>query len=73
MPRHTDWQSISIAAVFGAVATLTVLILLFPTAIILILSFTGEELLHFPPASYSLRWYQALLDANESQDAALVA
>ena len=73
MPRHIDWQTLSFTAVFGAIAALTVLVLVFPTAVILILSFTGEDSLHFPPSSYSLRWYQALLDANEIQDAALVS
>ncbi len=63
----------SFNAVFGLVAAITVVVLVGPTLVILLLSFTGEESLHFPPASYSLRWYAALLDANEIQDAALVS
>jgi putative spermidine/putrescine transport system permease protein len=68
-----DWEALSFRAVFGVIAAITAFILVFPTAVILILSFTGEDSLHFPPTSYSLRWYAALIDANEIQDAALVS
>ena len=73
MDRHFDWDAQSFRAVFGLVSLITVFILIAPTAIILILSFTGEEALRFPPASYSLRWYTALLSANELQDAAILS
>ncbi len=73
MRRTLDWGAISFTAVFGTLAAVTVVALLGPTLVILLLSFTGEESLHFPPSSYSLRWYVALLDANEIQDAALVS
>jgi putative spermidine/putrescine transport system permease protein len=33
-------------------------VLLFPIAILLVLSFSAESYLHFPPHSWSLRWYQ---------------
>jgi len=42
------------------VHTLTVLlcvVLIAPILIVLILSFSGEALLQFPPRSWSLRWY----------------
>ena len=68
-----DWDAASFRAVFGLVAAVTVVMLVGPTLVILLLSFSGEESLHFPPGSYSLRWYAALLDANEIQDAALVS
>ena len=71
--RHIDWGLASFRAVFGVLAAVTVLVLVFPTAVILILSFTGEDSLHFPPASYSFRSYLALVDAREIQDAALVS
>jgi putative spermidine/putrescine transport system permease protein len=73
MQRHVDWEALSFRAVFGLIALITVFVLVAPTAVILILSFTGEEALRFPPASYSLRWYAALLDANELQDAAFIS
>ncbi|MEP9368343.1 ABC transporter permease [Xanthobacter sp. VNH20] len=50
---------------FGFFALVSIVVLAGPTLVILILSFTGEESLRFPPASYSLRWYAALADANE--------
>jgi putative spermidine/putrescine transport system permease protein len=73
MHKSIDWNLASFRAVFGLIAGLTVLVLVGPTLVILLLSFTGEESLHFPPNSYSFRWYLALLDANEIQDAALVS
>lgn len=73
MRLTTDWEALSFRVVFNAIALVAVVVLVAPTAVILILSFTGEEALRFPPASYSLRWYAALFDANELQDAALVS
>ena len=40
------------------------------SVVILILSFTAEESLRFPPQEYSVRWYEALWEASEIQDAA---
>ena len=71
--RRVDWSALSFTAVFGVIAAVTVVVLLGPTVVILVLSFTGEDSLHFPPASYSVRPYLALLDAYEIQDAALVS
>lgn len=68
-----DWQALSFTAVFGLVSLICIIVLAGPTLVILILSFTGEEALHFPPSSYSLRWYVALLDANELQAALWVS
>jgi putative spermidine/putrescine transport system permease protein len=73
MRRHIDWEMASFRGVFGLIALITVFVLIFPTLVILILSFTAEDALRFPPSSYSFRWYAALLDANEIQDAALVS
>lgn len=64
-----DWEALSFRAAFGLLSAITIFVLIAPTAVILILSFTGDEALRFPPESYSLRWYRALLDANELQDA----
>ena len=68
-----DWQTLSFNTVFGLLSLISVILLAGPTLVILILSFTGEEALHFPPASYSLRWYAALIDANELQAALWVS
>ncbi len=37
------------------------LLLLFPIVILVVLSFSGDSYLHFPPNSLSLRWYQRFL------------
>ncbi len=68
--RALDWEAFSFQFVFWMIGAVCVLLLIFPSIVILILSFTGEESLHFPPSSYSTRWYEALLDANEIRDAA---
>ncbi len=73
MRRVLDGEALSFKLVFGAIAAITAVVLVAPTLVILILSFTGEESLRFPPSSYSTRWYTALLDANEIQAAALVS
>ncbi len=65
MPWPVDWSLLSFRVVLGLLAAVAIVALLFPTAVILLLSLSGEESLHFPPASYSLRWYVALLSANE--------
>jgi putative spermidine/putrescine transport system permease protein len=50
----------SFALVFGLLGALAILLLLAPTAIVLITSFTSDYSLKFPPTGYSTRWYQAL-------------
>jgi len=67
------WEALSFRLVFGTVATLTALVLVFPTIVILVLSFNAEPSLRFPPTAYSFRWYAALLVANEIQAAAWVS
>ena len=44
--------------------------LIAPTIIVLLTSLTASESLKFPPAGLSLRWYYALLDADQMQRAA---
>ncbi len=66
-PMHRNWESLSFSILFGVLAFICIVVLAGPTLVILILSFTGEESLRFPPASYSLRWYAALTQANELQ------
>lgn len=73
MRTAIDWEALSFKAAFGLIALAAVFVLIAPTAVILIMSFTGEEALQFPPASYSLRWYAALLDANELQESFLIS
>lgn len=56
----------SFAFVFGVLGAAAVLLLVGPTVIVLITSFTSAYSLKFPPPGYSVRWYQALW--NESPE-----
>ena len=47
------------------------MILIAPTLIVIIVSFTNGFSLKFPPPGYSLRWYAALIDAWQLHFAAL--
>ena len=55
---------------FGAMTAITLIVLVAPTIVILMTSFTASESLKFPPDGYSLRWYRELLDADQMQRAA---
>ena len=57
----------------GTLAGLTMLLLTAPTAVVLIISFTGGITLKFPPPSWSLRWYVELLDSFEIIQPALTS
>ena len=70
-PRYsTDWEALSLRAVFGALAAIAIVFLVGPTVIMLLTSFTASQSLKFPPDGLSLRWYAALLDADQMQAAA---
>jgi putative spermidine/putrescine transport system permease protein len=49
----------------GILAGFTMLLLLAPTAVVVIISFTGGITLKFPPPSWSVRWYLELLKSDE--------
>jgi len=68
--RRADWDALSLRVVFGLLAAIALVFLVAPTIIVLLTSFTASESLKFPPAGYSLRWYRALLDADQMQAAA---
>jgi putative spermidine/putrescine transport system permease protein len=70
-PRYsTDWEALSLRVVFGALAAIAIVFLVGPTVIMLLTSFTASQSLRFPPDGLSLRWYAALLDADQMQAAA---
>src|SRR5947199_10421999 len=70
-PRYsTDWEALSLRLVFGALAAIAIVFLVAPTLIMLLTSFTASQSLKFPPDGLSLRWYIALLDADQMQAAA---
>jgi putative spermidine/putrescine transport system permease protein len=65
-----DWEAASLRLVFVAATLLAMVFLIAPTIIVLITSLTASESLKFPPSGLSLRWYYALLDADQMQRAA---
>ncbi|SDR64240.1 putative spermidine/putrescine transport system permease protein [Rhizobiales bacterium GAS113] len=48
-------------AAFGLIV---LVFLIVPSVIVVVMSFSGEDMLSFPPASWSLRWYQAFFADN---------
>ncbi len=68
--RPLDLEQLSFTATFGVLAALGILLLVLPTFVVVIVSFTDSFSLRFPPPGYSLRWYAALADAWQLQFAA---
>jgi putative spermidine/putrescine transport system permease protein len=65
-------ERLSFALVFGLVGAAALALLVAPTVIVLITSFTNAYSLRFPPPGYSTRWYEALWhDSPEIVAAAL--
>jgi putative spermidine/putrescine transport system permease protein len=70
-PRYAiDWEAASLRILFGAMTVFAMVFLIAPTIVVLITSLTASESLRFPPPGLSLRWYYALLDADQMQRAA---
>ena len=63
------WDALSINVVFGLLAGVALIFLVAPTVVVLVTSFTSSQSLRFPPPGFSLRWYVALLDADQMQRA----
>ncbi|MGI4857493.1 MAG: ABC transporter permease [Janthinobacterium lividum] len=76
-PRGASRRAVllpSFRVTMGAVGALGLLLLLLPTVIVLITSFTSGYSLRFPPSGFSLRWYRALaFDSPEIRDALWVS
>lgn len=53
-------ERVSFQFVFGLLGALAAVLLLAPTVIVVITSFTSGYSLKFPPPGYSARWYEAL-------------
>ena len=70
-PRSsTDWEALSLRVVFAALTAIAIVFLVGPSLVVLLTSLTASQSLRFPPAGLSLRWYQALLEADQMQAAA---
>ncbi|WP_406855489.1 ABC transporter permease [Alsobacter sp. KACC 23698] len=61
--RRITAETMSFNVVMTAMAIIALIVLVAPTLVVLIVSFTSGFSLRFPPQGYSLRWYVALLDA----------
>jgi putative spermidine/putrescine transport system permease protein len=73
MPKYNafvDWESFSLRFAFGTLTAVAVVFLIAPSLIVLLTSLTASQSLHFPPDGLSLRWYKALLTADQMQRAA---
>lgn len=68
MRRGWDWFTFH--GVVVALAAIALVVLIAPTVVVLIVSFTSGFSLRFPPPGYSLKWYAALADASQLQFAA---
>lgn len=73
MRSRLDADRFTFFFVFAVIAGVGIFFLVFPSILVLIISFTTEETLRFPPPGFSLQWYVALLEAFEIQDAAWVS
>ncbi len=69
--RKQEPSSIALSLILGGIATLATLLLLAPTVVVVVLSFTNGFSLKFPPPGYSFRWYESLPDAFQLQYAAM--
>jgi putative spermidine/putrescine transport system permease protein len=70
MARRSDPGSALFVGGMGLLAALTLLLLIAPTLVVLTVSFTSGFSLKFPPPSYSLRWYEELMNAEQLHFAA---
>src|SRR5216683_5914899 len=61
--RRRDLTTLSFYAAMGLLSAACLVILIAPTLVVIVVSFTSGFSLKFPPPGYSLKWYAALLDA----------
>src|ERR1700741_2420502 len=71
MSRRAGADALSLRLVFGVVGGAALILLVAPSLVVVIVSFTNGFSLKFPPPGYSLRWYAALIDAWQLHFAAL--
>lgn len=64
-------DGISFRVAMCVLCTISLVMLLAPTVIVLITSFTSSFSLRFPPPGYSTRWYVELLASDEIKSAAM--
>src|ERR1700731_4546660 len=65
-----DWESLSLRWTFATMTAVAIVFLVAPSLIVILTSLTASQSLRFPPDGLSLRWYAALLKADQMQQAA---
>jgi putative spermidine/putrescine transport system permease protein len=70
MARRIDLPTLVFRVSIWTLAMLTLVLLIAPTLVVLIVSFTDGFSLKFPPPGYSLKWYGELIDASQLHFAA---
>jgi putative spermidine/putrescine transport system permease protein len=61
--RKRTWEAISFEVVMTAIALIALIVIIAPSLVVLIVSFTNGLSLKFPPPGYSARWYAELWNA----------
>ena len=69
----TDWNRKSFNFFIVAGTVFTVMLLVSPTIVIFITSFTDSYSLRFPPAGFSFRWYKEVFDSPQLIGAAITS
>jgi putative spermidine/putrescine transport system permease protein len=70
MSLRAGWDAIALRSLLGAIGAATLILLIAPSLVVIVVSFTSGFSLKFPPPGYSFRWYAALADAWQLQFAA---
>ena len=68
--RQRNWEALSFPIAMTAIAVLALILIVSPSLVVVIVSFTSGFSLKFPPPGYSTRWYVELWNAWQLQFAA---
>ncbi|MGJ5047177.1 ABC transporter permease [Bradyrhizobium oligotrophicum] len=68
--RQRNWEALSFQIVMTVIAILALILIVSPSLVVVIVSFTSGFSLKFPPPGYSTRWYVELWNAWQLQFAA---
>ncbi|MGJ4950923.1 ABC transporter permease [Bradyrhizobium sp. HKCCYLS20291] len=68
--RQPNWEALSFQIVMTVIAILALILIVSPSLVVVIVSFTSGFSLKFPPPGYSTRWYVELWNAWQLQFAA---
>ena len=68
--RQRNWEALSFQIAMTAIAVLALILIVSPSLVVVIVSFTSGFSLKFPPQGYSTRWYVELWNAWQLQFAA---